>query len=382
MSTLTLRGLSKRFAGAGPAAVDGVDLTIPEGTLVTLLGPSGCGKTTLLRLITGFLQPDAGSILIGGEDVTHLPPHRRDIGMVYQSYALWPHMSVAENVAFGLEMRGVARAERARRVAEALALVGLAEYGDRAPTQLSGGQQQRVALARALVIRPRVLLLDEPLSSLDANLRKDLRFHIRELQQQLRVTTVFVTHDQEEALAVSDHVVLMRGGRIVQMGSGEELYRRPGSAFAMTFMGDANILDGIVSAIDTTGVRLATPLGELRCEPPAAVLRALTIQERVRVGIRPEDVGLAPLDTPPADGNGAAPDAALRVVGRVCSATFLGPWQRFEVEAGEPNTRLHVRLPTVTPDSAANGQRLQPGDAVGLRIAPGAVAILREMPGS
>ncbi len=245
MGTLRLEGLTRRY---GPATVvDGVDLDVQQGELVALLGPSGCGKTTTLRMVAGFVEPSAGRVLIAGKDVSHAPPHARDTGMVFQSYALFPHMSVAQNVGFGLEMRKVGRAEREARVVEALRLVRLEGLAERLPRQLSGGQQQRVALARALVVNPAVFLLDEPLSNLDAKLRAEVRVEIRTLQQRLGLTTLFVTHDQEEALTMADRLVVMEKGRVRQVGTAEELYERPADLFVANFIGRVNVLHGQVA---------------------------------------------------------------------------------------------------------------------------------------
>ncbi|MFB4197369.1 ABC transporter ATP-binding protein [Streptomyces carpaticus] len=224
-------------------AVDGLDLTIREGELTTLLGPSGCGKTTSLRMLAGYLAPSEGQIWIGGEDVTRTPPEKRGLGMVFQSYALFPHMSVADNVGYGLKLRKVPRAERARRVAEALELVGLGHLADRRPKALSGGQQQRVALARAIVIRPRLLLLDEPLSNLDARLRVQMREEIRRIQAEAGLTVVLVTHDQEEALEMSDRMVVMNGGRVMQEGPPDALFPAPANRFVAEFLGYENFLE-------------------------------------------------------------------------------------------------------------------------------------------
>ncbi len=222
--------------------VKGLDLTVGVGEIVSLLGPSGCGKTTTLRAIAGFAEPDAGAVLIHGRDVTAVPPNRRDIGMVFQGYALFPHLTVAENVAYGLRMRKVPKAEIAKRVARALDLVKLSAFANRRPKQLSGGQQQRVAIARALVIEPRVLLLDEPLSNLDAKLRHEMRVELRRLLKASQVAAIFVTHDQEEAIVLSDRIVLMNEGRIEQQGTPREMYDRPRSLFAASFLGQANFL--------------------------------------------------------------------------------------------------------------------------------------------
>ncbi|MFZ9447929.1 MAG: ABC transporter ATP-binding protein [Alphaproteobacteria bacterium] len=240
MATVELRDLAKRFGAA--AAVDRVSLHVPSGAFVTLLGPSGCGKTTTLRAIAGLVEPDSGTILLGGEDVTRAPIHRRDIGMVFQSYALFPHMTVAANVGFGLRMRGVAAADRDARVHAALALVRLEAFGDRFPAQLSGGQQQRVALARALVIRPRVLLLDEPFGALDRKLREAMQQELRELVRRLGATAIFVTHDQEEAMILSDVVAVMNAGRIEQVDDPAGVFERPRTRFVADFMGMGNVL--------------------------------------------------------------------------------------------------------------------------------------------
>src|SRR5947209_19587917 len=242
MARLEIEGLSKHFGAT--VAVHEFSLDVRDGEFVMLLGPSGCGKTTTLRMIAGFIAPTAGRVRLGGKDVTVLPPWKRNAGLVFQSYALFPHITVAENVAFGLEMRKVPKAEIAPRIAEALRLVRLDHLSDRLPRQLSGGQQQRVALARALVFRPDVLLLDEPLSNLDAKLRQDVRVEIRELQRKLGLTTVMVTHDQEEAMTMADRLVVMSEGRIRQIGSQQDLYERPSEKFVADFVGRSTFIDG------------------------------------------------------------------------------------------------------------------------------------------
>jgi len=246
MAQLDLASLSKRYGEF--YAVREVSLAIKDGEFLVLLGPSGCGKTTTLRMVAGFIEPTAGHVKLGGSDVTLLPPWKRNAGMVFQSYALFPHLTVAQNVAFGLEMRKLGKADIDRRVEETLALVRLAGYGARLPRQLSGGQQQRVALARALAIRPDVLLLDEPLSNLDAKLRQEVRVEIRELQRQLGLTTVMVTHDQEEALTMADRLVVMNEGAVHQVGTQRDLYERPADRFVAGFVGRSTFLDGAIEA--------------------------------------------------------------------------------------------------------------------------------------
>ncbi|HZS65487.1 MAG TPA: ABC transporter ATP-binding protein [Burkholderiales bacterium] len=258
MAELRLAGLEKRYGAT--VAVAGVDLEVREGEFMTLLGPSGCGKTTTLGLIAGFFPPSRGEIFVGGRDVAGLPPFRRDIGVVFQDYALFPHLSAADNVAFGLRMRNLPAAEIAARVREALGLVQLSGLGARRPLELSGGQRQRVALARALVIRPTVLLLDEPLSNLDLKLREEMRVEIAGLQRRLRITTVFVTHDQGEALVMSDRIAVMNAGRIEQVGAPAEIYERPASRFVAEFIGRMNFFaaGGTMIAIRPERARLTT----------------------------------------------------------------------------------------------------------------------------
>ncbi len=264
-----------------------VSLSIRPGELFFLLGPSGCGKTTLLRCVAGFHTPEAGRIRIGEREVTQLPPYRRDTGMMFQSYALWPHLTLAENVAFGLEMRRVPRAEIRRRVAEALERVHMGDRARCRPNQLSGGQQQRVALARALVIEPQCLLLDEPLSNLDAKLRLEMRVEIRRICKQAGLTAIYVTHDQKEALSVADRLAVMRGGVVEQVGTPEEVYRRPCNRFVAGFIGEANFFSGRVVAAGADGVRLETACGEFVAARAAVEARA---GDAVEVCVRPEAV--------------------------------------------------------------------------------------------
>ncbi|WP_374010072.1 ABC transporter ATP-binding protein [Leifsonia sp. LS-T14] len=328
-STVELRDLVRDFGGG--AGLSGFDLAAAPGELIALLGPSGCGKTTALRALAGLERVDGGSILIDDRDVTDEPTSRRDLGMVFQSYSLFPHLTSGQNVEFGLRMRKVPPAERRRRAAAALELVGLDHHADRYAHQLSGGQQQRVALARALVTEPRVLLLDEPLSALDAKVRVQLRDEIRRIQTELGITTFFVTHDQEEALAVADRVAVMRAGRIEQIGTPEELYHRPATAFVAEFVGLTNRVDGTVAG------------GRLRVLGQEVPLASDALDGPVTAYLRPEDVLLA------ADGLPAV----------VLTTSFLGALRRTRVrledgselavqhgarERPEPGERVNVAL--------------------------------------
>ena len=280
MSFLVLQSLTKRFGDV--TVVDGLSLGVEKGEFVSLLGPSGCGKTTTLQMIAGFVEPSGGTINLGGRDLTKIKPAARGLGIVFQSYALFPHMTAAENIAFGLEMRGVARAEQAKRVADALALVGLAGFSDRYPRRMSGGQQQRVALARALVIKPDVLLLDEPLSNLDAKLREEMQVELRQIQRTVGTTTILVTHDQNEAMSLSDRIVVMSQGRIEQIGTPQETYERPASAFVSQFLGKSN---DFVANIDRTVAPARLAAGSWSAPAPAGVVGPVT------VSVRPERIG-------------------------------------------------------------------------------------------
>jgi len=275
---LAIDGLSKHFGGQ--AALTAIELAVEQGEFIALLGPSGCGKTTLLRCIAGFLTPEAGTIRLAGEDVTRLPPYRRPLNTVFQNYALFPHMSVAENVAYGPRRQGIAKDEAAKRAAEALELVGLAGFGERLPAQLSGGQQQRVALARAIVNRPQLLLLDEPLSALDLKLRKKVQSELKQIQHRLGIAFLFVTHDQEEAMTLADRIVLMNRGRIEQIGRGQDIYARPATRFAADFIGDANLL-----AVDRGGDGSFSLLGGAISLPSADAP-----QGELTGVLRPEDI--------------------------------------------------------------------------------------------
>ncbi len=291
-------GVSKRFGdgAAGVAAVDGVTLSVERGEFFALLGPSGCGKTTLLRLIAGFESPTAGTLKVGGEDVTDLPAHRREVNLVFQHYALFPHLTVAENVAFGLRYRSFPRAERAARLAQAIALVRLEGLEGRRPHEISGGQRQRVALARALVLRPQVLLLDEPLAALDRRLRQEMQGELKALQRDLGITFLFVTHDQEEALAMSDRVAVMHRGRVEQLGSPADLYERPATAFVAEFLGMENLTTATVAAAADGAPLLRLPSGALLPAPPEA---SPARGETIRCAIRPEKLRLAAAEDGP-----------------------------------------------------------------------------------
>ncbi len=315
MISVKVTQLTKRF---GPVtALRGLDLTIEPGELFFLLGPSGCGKTTLLRSMAGFYLPEEGTIHFGDEDVTRLPPHKRNTGMMFQSYALWPHMSVAQNVAFGLEERKVPRAEIKRRVGAALESVHMGGYADRRPNQLSGGQQQRVALARALVIRPRCLLLDEPLSNLDARLRLEMRGEIRRVCKEFNLTTVYVTHDQKEALSIADRMAVLDGGRILQVGAPPEVYRRPVDRTVAHFIGETNFIEGTVRSVGGGRAVVDTPLGRFEGVPTAGA-SALAEGGAAILSIRPECLRLS------ANGSAGGGERINRVDCEVGEAVYLG----------------------------------------------------------
>ncbi|MFE9652414.1 ABC transporter ATP-binding protein [Micromonospora sp. NPDC006431] len=347
MIDVTLESVSKRFARAGDtAAVDDVDIRIAAGEFFTLLGPSGCGKTTTLRMVAGFYFPTSGRIRFGEEDVTHRPPNKRDTGMVFQNYALFPHMTVAQNVAYGLKIRKVGRAESKRRVEEALGQVHLAGYGDRRIDQLSGGQQQRVALARALVIRPRTLLLDEPLSNLDAKLREETRVEIRRIQREAGTTSIYVTHDQAEAMAMSDRIAVMESGRVQQIGAPQEIYHRPANAFVARFIGRSNVLSLPVATAGPQTVTVALPGGD-QVTVAAPAEHGLRENATALVSVRPEHIRL-----------GSATEAGA-LSGRVTELEFTGMSTNLLVDvAGEPVQVTAIDVPA----------GLAVGDQVGLRL--------------
>jgi putative spermidine/putrescine transport system ATP-binding protein len=314
--SLTLAGVSKSF---GPVqALKPLDLDIRPGELMALLGPSGCGKTTTLRIVAGFELPDTGTVFIGDRDMTELPPNKRGLGMVFQNYSLFPHMTVGENVAFGLKMHGVSAPERAHRVREMLGIVRLDGFEARHAHQLSGGQQQRVALARSLVTRPSVLLLDEPLGALDKNLREGMQFELRELQRRLGITTVLVTHDQEEALTMSDRIAVMNAGEVVQVDSPTEVYERPRTRFVSEFLGTANVLTGTVEGRASDGAWALRFDLEGSPRGPVAVGGEPPVGRKVAIAIRPERIAIV---TP---GQGV-------LQGRIHDRVFRGSYYAYEV---------------------------------------------------
>ena len=324
MADVKLENLAKSYGNT--VAVQDVNISIAEGEFFSLLGPSGCGKSTTLRMIAGFVKPDRGQIVIGGADVTNLPPERRDIGIVFQNYAIFPHMHVYDNIAFGLHMRKLDENEIGKRVKKALKQVDLEGYERRFQRELSGGQQQRVALARVLVIEPRILLLDEPLSALDKKLREEMKYWIKALQQELGITTVYVTHDQSEALTMSDRIAVMNEGRIEQVGSPVEVYERPTSRFTTSFIGESNILEGTVVDVQGSDVRLK--IGDLDIIAPAR--KGLTQGQNVGVVIRPEHILLQS----DAENLRATGQPVNSIETNVVDETYQGALIRYVLDAG------------------------------------------------
>jgi ABC-type Fe3+/spermidine/putrescine transport system ATPase subunit len=357
LSKIAIEGVRRSFGSV--EAVRNITLEINESEFFTLLGPSGCGKTTLLRMIAGFTALEAGQLRIGGKRIDTLPPHRRNIGMVFQNYAIFPNLTVGGNVAYGLKARKIGHAEIAARVTDALTLVRLQGYGERWPHQLSGGQLQRVAIARALVIRPEVLLLDEPLSNLDARLRVDMRGEIRELQQRLGITTVYVTHDQEEALAVSRRIAVMQAGRIEQLGAPEDVYRNPANLFVAQFMGTTNVLAGVIAPGTGTPARVRVGPVELL----AANLHARE-GESVNLCLRPEALRIV------GPGQMLAPGEA-HVQATVVRTEFIGALSRLDVEL--PGGAL-LKVAVLDDPNALP----RPGSQIGLAYDPARVVVFRQ----
>ena len=357
MVEIGITDLSKSFGHV--RAVHRVSLTVRSGELFFLLGPSGCGKTTLLRLIAGFENPDAGHISFNGSPVDDVPPNRRNAGMVFQNYALWPHLNVFRNISYGLEIRKIPRPERRRRVEETLALVRLTGLADRYPSQLSGGQQQRVALARALVIDPGVVLLDEPLSNLDAKLRADMRREIRRIHDETRITMVYVTHDQIEALSLADRIAVMRDGCVSQLGSPRELYRTPLNSFVASFLGRASLFEGRVSALNPDGTLVVqTPLGPVL----ASASLALDLDEPVVCAVRAESVRLSP--PAPASSPNSFPVT-------VSSHTYQGDTVLYELLGPGPSELLSLMMGDLDPG-------LRPGQPALASFSPQNVSLMRK----
>ena len=320
-SAIVVDRVSKRF-GTGAAAVDDVTLEIGDGEFFSLLGPSGCGKTTTLRMIAGFESPDSGRVLLNGRDVTGVPASKRPVNMVFQQYALFPHMTIYDNVAFGLKVKGVPRAEHKARIDEILRIVSLEGYEQRRPRQLSGGQQQRVALARALVNRPAALLLDEPLGALDVKLRKQMQLELKRIQHELGTTFVYVTHDQDEALAMSDRIAVMNGGRVEHLGAPREIYEEPSTAFVADFIGSLNTL---TLTIDELVGNCCISRFAADERVVASIGRSHTVGETVRVGVRPEHVQVGPVD-------GVAAGDGSRLTGTISELVYLGMYTQFHVD--------------------------------------------------
>ena len=338
MIAISIEQLTKKFGQV--TALHGIDLVIQPGELFFLLGPSGCGKTTLLRCLAGFYIPEGGMVKFGGDDVTRLPPHKRNTGMMFQSYALWPHMTVAQNVGFGLQERKVPAAEIKQRVGEALESVKMTAYADRSPNQLSGGQQQRVALARALVVRPRCLLLDEPLSNLDAKLRLEMRMEIRRVCKEFNLTTVYVTHDQKEALSISDRMAIMEAGHVLQVGSPRDVYSRPARKTVANFIGETNFIPGKIAGKDGDSVTVETAIGSF-----TGVMGDKTASTgpgaEVTVSIRPECWTLQ-REQPPAN--------AVR--GTIGESVYLGEVAQYEFNCGGTGIKIFELNPRFVGQSA------------------------------
>jgi len=358
---LQIESVVKRFGDGGAAVIKGLSATVAEGEMLVLLGPSGCGKTTTLQLVAGLLHPDEGSIFVDGKQVAGagwgLPPERRNLGMVFQSYAVWPHKTVFENVAYGLELRSMSREQIKRKVGDALRLVHLEDLGQRYPSEISGGQQQRVALARAIVVEPSLLLLDEPLSNLDAALREQMRVELKLLQRQLGLAAIYVTHDQAEAMVLADHLVVMRDGVIAQEGPAEAVFRRPRSAFVARFFGVTNLLEGRITELGSNGARVDVgALGSLSAFAPDELRGELKNGDPVCVSIRPLELATS----------ASRPDAANAFQGRIAERIFLGDLTEYFVHVGDVRLRVHV----------PSSDRFAPGDNVWIGFSPEAGTVV------
>ncbi|GGC47897.1 MULTISPECIES: ABC transporter ATP-binding protein [Brevibacterium] len=367
---LEIQGVKKVFGDN--TAIERLDLNVRKGEFLSLLGPSGCGKTTLLRMIAGFETPTDGAILLAGKDIVSLPPHRRPVNTVFQSYLLFPHMNIADNIAYGLKQAKVPKPEIAQRVRDALALVQMEDFAGRKPEQLSGGQQQRIALARALVNRPQVLLLDEPMSALDRKLREEMQLELKRLHTKLDTTFVFVTHDQDEALAMSDRIVVMYDGVIQQIGSGEDIYANPHNGFVAGFIGKQNFISAEVASTDSTTATLRTanavltaPTLTLKPATAAGEPRNLEVGDRVRAAIRPERMHVAPAGESSGEANTAR--------GSVISYSFLGDVIQYMIVVGD-NDEILARVP------AAGREPISAGTEVELSWNADAVAVYDREP--
>lgn len=362
MPSVQLVNLTKKFGRT--IAIQNINLKIKEGELLTLLGPSGCGKTTTLRCIAGFVRPDKGEVYLNGRPITHLPPERRGVGLVFQNYALWPHMTIYDNLAFGLQMKKVSKSEIKERIEKALATIRLEGFEKRYPRQLSGGQQQRVALARALIIEPNILLLDEPLSNLDAQLREEMRFEVRELQGRLGITTVYVTHDQAEALVLSDRIVILNEGKIMQVGTPKEIYSRPSNKFVAGFVGITSFVEGLVEAFDQE-----KEFAAIKTKDNLVLYgytNNVTVGQRVTVAIRPEHIKLfkEKVEKTKEEEN------ILR--GKILQASYLGNVNDYRIKVGDWVIRTSVVTESV----------FKIGEEVYVIFSPENIAIMPEKRGS
>ena len=355
MAKVQLHQISKSFDNT--AVLDNISLTIEDGEFFFLLGPSGCGKTTLLRLIAGFNPPDHGRILLNNKDVTEVPPHKRHTAMVFQNYALWPHMTIRENLAFGLNLQHLSTTEKKDRVNKALQMVQMETYAERTPNQLSGGQQQRVALGRALVLEPAVVLLDEPLSNLDAKLRLDMRVHLQELHQRLNLTMIYVTHDQNEALSLADRMAVLQDGRIRQIGKPREIYDQPANTFVADFIGETNFLTGIIREKNTQ-ITIETEIGTIISTKP---VEKLQLGDEVVCSIRPEDIRvLSPGDSRP-----------NMIAGHVNRRNYLGNLERYFI-------RLKNQQDIKSIEFNSREVKARKGEAVQIGFYPDDVVVLRK----